>query len=90
MKTGAIEAPATIVVSVPESAKLTIDETATSSTSAQRVFVTPALVSGKNYHYTMKVEYVQDGKPVVISKKVDVTAGNETQVNFLAEAVAGR
>jgi uncharacterized protein (TIGR03000 family) len=89
-KTGALNAPATILVSVPESAKLTIDETATTSTSAQRVFVTPTLEAGKTYHYTMKVEYVQDGKPVVISKKVDVAAGNETTVNFVEEAVAGR
>jgi len=89
-KVGQNNAPATILVSVPENAKLTIDETATTSTSAQRVFVTPALEAGKAYHYTMKVEYVQDGKPVVISKKVDVTAGTETTVNFVEEAVAGR
>jgi len=89
MKTEA-NAPATIIVSVPADAKLTIDETATASTSTQRVFVTPALVPGKAYHYNMKVEYVQDGKPVVATKKVDVTAGNETKVSFVEEAVATR
>lgn len=83
-------APATIVVSVPENAKLTIDDNATTSTSAQRTFVTPALTAGKSYHYNVKVEYVQDGKPVVATKKVDVVAGNETKVNFIEEAVAGR
>jgi uncharacterized protein (TIGR03000 family) len=83
-------APATITVSVPENAKLTIDDAATTSTAAQRVFVTPALTAGKNYYYNLKVEYVQDGKPVVITKKVDVTAGNEATVNFIEEAVAGR
>ncbi len=82
--------PATIIVSVPANAKLTIDETATTSTATQRVFVTPALVPGKAYHYTMKVEYVQDGKPVVASKKVDVSAGKETTVNFVEESVAAR
>jgi len=90
MKTGAVEAPATILVSVPENAKLTIDDAATAATAAQRVFVTPALVPGKSYHYTMKVEYVKEGKPVVITKKVDVTAGNETNVSFIEETVAGR
>src|SRR5262249_25927463 len=89
-KTGQAATPATILVSVPENAKLTIDDAATTSTAAERVFVTPALTPGKSYHYTMKVEYVQDGKPVVITKKVDVTAGNETKVNFIEETVAGR
>jgi len=90
MKTGAAEAPATIIVSVPANAKLTIDDAVTASTAAQRVFVTPALTAGKSYHYNMKVEYVQDGKPVIISKKIDVTAGNETTVNFVEQTVAGR
>jgi len=82
--TTAVPAPATIIVSLPNEAKLMIDGTVTTSTSARRVFVSPTLNPGKEYHYNLKVEYVQDGKTVELSKKVVVSAGNESTVSFEA------
>jgi uncharacterized protein (TIGR03000 family) len=82
-------APATIVVSLPAEARLLIDDTATTSRSDRRVFVSPELNPGREYHYTLKAEWVRDGKPVVVSKEVAVSAGNETQVSFEAETPAG-
>jgi uncharacterized protein (TIGR03000 family) len=65
-------APATIVVNVPADARLTIDGEATTSTSTQRVFVSPAINPGREYHYTLKAEFQKDGKMVSVSKNIAV------------------
>lgn len=86
-----VPAPATIVVSLPANAKLSIDDHATTSTSAVRSFVSPALEQGKSYIYTLKAEIDQDGKTVTLSKRVKVTAGAETRVSFEANtSIAAR
>jgi uncharacterized protein (TIGR03000 family) len=77
-----VPAPATIVVSLPADATLTIDDTATRSTSAVRVFTSPMLPVGQDFHYTLKAEYVRDAKPVVVSKEITVRAGQETRVTL--------
>ena len=81
-------APATLIVSVPVDARLSIDGAATPSISTQRVFVSPALSFGREYHYTLQAEFVQEGKVVTVSKEVAVKAGDETQVRFDAGSVA--
>jgi len=77
-----LSAPATILVSLPEDAKLMIDETVTRSTSSTRVFVSPTLDNGKTYSYTLKAEAVRDGQTITASKKVEVRAGEETRVSL--------
>ncbi len=81
-------APATLIVSVPAEAKLSIDGEATTSTATQRVFVSPALNFGREYHYTLKAEFQKDGKKVSLSKEVAVKAGEETRVSFDAASPA--
>jgi uncharacterized protein (TIGR03000 family) len=83
---------ATIVVDLPEDAKLTIDGESTESTSARRVFITPELAEGKEYSYTLKAEVVRDGQVHVITKEVVFRAGEETEVELelAASSVAGR
>ena len=73
---------AVIVVSLPADAKLTVDGEATTSTSDQRVFVSPALPTGQDYHYTLQAEVVVDGKSVTVSKTVSVRAGEESHVTL--------
>jgi uncharacterized protein (TIGR03000 family) len=80
-------APATIVVNLPANARLTIDGQPTTSTSATRVFMSPDLNPDQEFHYTLRAEWVVDGQPVVVTKKVTVSAGNETAVNLQAESV---
>lgn len=80
------EAPATIVVSLPEDATLSIDDSPTTSTSGQRTFVSPALAAGKDFHYVLKAEVMRDGKAVTIEKTVTVRAGEETRVNLETSA----
>ena len=79
-------APATIVVRLPADARLTIDDAPTVSTSDRRVFQTPGLPTGQDFAYTLKAEISHDGKSVVISKRITVRAGKETDVELKADA----
>jgi uncharacterized protein (TIGR03000 family) len=81
-------APATIIVSLPAEARLSIDDSITNSTSDRRVFVSPELNPGREYHYTLKAEWNRDGKPVSVTKQVAVSAGNETMVTIEAANAA--
>ncbi len=91
-KKSEVPAPATIVVSLPADAKLLIDDTATTSTSATRAFASPILELGKDYFYTLKAEVVRDGKSQSTTKRIAVRAGEETTVTleFSEVAVAQR
>ncbi len=82
MAMASTEAPATIVVTLPNDARLTIDGTPTSSLSDRRVFVSPSLPMGRDYHYTLTAKVTRDGRPVTIEKKVTVRAGEQTQVTL--------
>ena len=77
-------AAATLVVSLPADATLTIDDQPTTSTSDHRVFVSPELATGKDYSYTLKAKISVNGQPTVVSKTVTVRAGEETQVTLTA------
>ncbi len=83
-KETAAPAPATIIVTLAADAKLSIDDAATTSTASPRVFTSPVLPVGHDYHYTLKAEMVRNGKPVVISREVTVRAGEESRVNLEA------
>jgi uncharacterized protein (TIGR03000 family) len=76
------DAPATIVVKLPAQAKLTIDGAATTSTSEERVFATPALPAGQDFYYTFKATVVREGRPIASEQRVRVRAGEKTPVMF--------
>ena len=77
-------APATIIVSLPANATLTIDDAATTSTAATRVFTSPVLPVGRDFHYVLKAQIVRDGKTVVVSKEVTGCAGQTTRATLEA------
>jgi uncharacterized protein (TIGR03000 family) len=79
---------ATIVVNLPEDAKLTIDGEETASTSAERVFVSPTLESGKEYEYTLKAQVVREGKVQTATARVTIRPGEVSRVE-LKVPVAG-
>jgi uncharacterized protein (TIGR03000 family) len=81
-------APATIVVSLPADAKLSIDDAVTTSQTATRVFTSPALEKGKEFSYTLKAELLRDGRAVTTSERVTVRAGQETRVTLQFPAVS--
>lgn len=76
------ESPATIVVTLPADARLTVDGRATKSTSGLRQFVTPPLRPGKKYSYTFKAEFVRQGHTITVARKVPVRAGRQTAVSL--------
>jgi uncharacterized protein (TIGR03000 family) len=73
------KSPARLIVKLPADAKLTIDGEATKSTTSERVFLTPPLTPGKSYSYTLQATVVVEGKNEVITKEVQVFAGQETR-----------
>ncbi len=77
---------ATLIVSLPEDATLTIDGEKTTSTSAQRVFVTPALEVGKEYEYTLKAKVERDGKVQIATAKVTIRPGQVSQIELKVPA----
>jgi len=77
-----IPAPATIVVSLPADAKLSVDGHATTSTDEMRTFVSPALEPGRDFVYDLKGEVVRQGKTVIARREVTVHAGEETRVSL--------
>src|SRR5262249_32665187 len=88
----AAAAPARITVHLPADARLTVDGEPTTSTSAVREFVSPALPAGQAFRYTLQAEFTRNGKAVVVKKDVIVKAGLRTEVRFGADltSVAAR
>ncbi len=85
-----IEAPATIVVSLPADARLSVDGNGTTSTSDRRTFTTPVLPTAEQFQYTLRAEIVRDGRTIVETQTVNVRGGQETAVpfNFSSTGVA--
>lgn len=76
------KASATIIVTLPASALLTVDGNATRSTSARRTFISPVLESGADYYYTFRAELSQDGTVRTQTRQVTVRGGETTSVPF--------
>jgi len=74
--------PATLVVELPADAKLLIDNEATVSTGANRIFQSPALAPEREYQYTLRAEVVRNGKPIKAEQVVTVKAGEITTVKL--------
>ena len=75
-------APAMIRVELPEDARLTFDGEPTASTGSHRVFLSPPLVRGKEFSYTLRAERMRGGEPTFLSKTITVRAGEETRVDL--------
>jgi uncharacterized protein (TIGR03000 family) len=75
-------APATIRVTLPADARLTVDGHATQSTSADRLFESPPLEPGRTYAYTFKAEFVRAGRTITVQQRSYVQAGRETAVSL--------
>jgi uncharacterized protein (TIGR03000 family) len=73
---------ATLIISLPADARLTIDDTLTRSTAAVRTFISPPLEPGRDYEYNLKAEAMRDGQLQVVTKRVTVRPGEETRVTL--------
>jgi uncharacterized protein (TIGR03000 family) len=77
------------VVNLPADATLTIDDEATASTSGNRVFVTPPLENGREFHYTLKAKIVRDGQVQTTTQRVAVRAGEVSRIELTIPATTG-
>lgn len=83
--TEAGEAPAdsaTINTHVPADAVVYVNGKRTTSTGAERSFVSRGLKSGKTYSYELRVEYEQDGTPQIAEKRLQLRAGQAVDLAF--------
>ncbi len=74
--------PAILRVALPADAVLAIDGEPTKSMLADRVFVTPPLETGKDFHYTLRAAFVRGDQTVTVERRVAVRAGRETVVSL--------
>jgi uncharacterized protein (TIGR03000 family) len=81
-------APGRLLVSIPADARLIIDRYQSVSTSNSRRFVTPNLVPGETYYYTLKAEQIRAGKTETVTERVAVRAGQESRVNIVFPSTA--
>jgi uncharacterized protein (TIGR03000 family) len=75
-------APATIVVTLPADARLTVDGMPTNSLTERRTLLTPELQFGETYVYTLRAEIVREGRTEVQSHEVNVRGGETSTVQF--------
>jgi uncharacterized protein (TIGR03000 family) len=73
---------ATIRVTLPADARLTVDGQPTQSTSAERLFLSPPLEPGRDFRYTFRAEFLREGKTIAVQQDVIVRAGRETAVSL--------
>jgi len=82
LPSGRRPAPATLVVSLPAGAKLTVEGHRTGSTGAVRELRSPALEPGKTYRYALVAELERQGRTIVVRRAVEVRAGALVRVTM--------
>jgi uncharacterized protein (TIGR03000 family) len=75
-----------LMAHLPEDAQVWIDGDPTTSTGKERFYRSPALTAGKEYHYSVRVAWAEDGHWVSKETSIPVTAG-QMQCFFLRKAV---
>jgi uncharacterized protein (TIGR03000 family) len=77
-------APVYLDVRVPASAEVMIETAKTTQTGPRRSFVSPPITPGRNYVYEIKAKWLENGQEVVRTRNVDVRAGEQVMVDFMA------
>jgi uncharacterized protein (TIGR03000 family) len=73
---------ARVLVDLPADAKLYIDDQLMKTTSEHRTFNTPRLDVTQTYYYELRAEVVRDGKPVTMTKRITLKAGEVVRARF--------
>jgi uncharacterized protein (TIGR03000 family) len=71
-----------IKVMLPEVAKVFVNDAPTTSTGAERSYVSRGLRTGMTYSYNIRVEYLKDGETVSESEQVKLRAGQSASLSF--------
>ncbi len=77
---------ATLAVKVPADAKVFVNDRPTTSTGADREYVSHDLRPGARYNYTVRAEFERDGKTVTETKTIQLTAGRLGALDFTSDA----
>jgi uncharacterized protein (TIGR03000 family) len=77
----AAESVAYLNISVPEDAKVYLQDQLMTVPGTQRRFVTPLIQGGDQHVYTVKVEVVRNGKTLTKTTQAVVAAGQEVAVS---------
>jgi uncharacterized protein (TIGR03000 family) len=87
-----VATPATAVaylnISVPEDAKVYLQDRLMTLTGAERRFVTPAYQVGDQHVYTVRVEVVRNGQTLSKTTQAVVAAGGEVAVSVAFESAS--
>ena len=73
---------ASIAVTLPEDAKVFVNDQPTTSTGSSRNYVSKGLAAGKTYAYKLRVEFENEGRKVVEHKTLNLRAGDSHTVSF--------
>jgi putative membrane protein len=79
-------ASAQITLVVPADAEVFFDGHRTTQKGTERLYTTPPLAAGKEFHYEVVVRWTKDGKPAEEKRKVTVTGGGSARVDFTRPA----
>lgn len=77
---------ATVVVTLPADARMSIDGQLSSLTGSTRVFETPPLATTAEHYYQIKIEVERGGKTLQHTETVIVKPGRVSRVNFAEPA----
>jgi uncharacterized protein (TIGR03000 family) len=83
------KASSSVLVNLPEKAKLFVDGVATTATGGKHTFRTPELAKDRPYVYEFRAEVEKDGKTETLTRNVTFRAGDLVTVDF-TEADATR
>jgi uncharacterized protein (TIGR03000 family) len=80
------DAPANIIILAPADADVFFDLQPTDTKGTERHYMTPPLPAGKTFHYDILAQYKEGDKKVDHNRRIDVTAGGTTRVDFTKAA----
>jgi uncharacterized protein (TIGR03000 family) len=72
----------------PPHAEISFEGSKTAQIGSSRLYVSPPLVAGKNYTYTIRVSWKENGGEVSQTRQFGVRAGDRLSVVFRAPATA--
>jgi uncharacterized protein (TIGR03000 family) len=77
-----VEREVMVNVKVPANAKVTFNGTATKQAGTNRRYVSPPIAGGRGYSYDVQATWTQNGRPVTLSRRIAVRAGDVVNLSF--------
>lgn len=79
------EERAVLEIHCPADAELTLEGVKMKDTGEERRFRSPPLKAGKEYLYSLKATWKEEGKVRVVERKVEVAAGKQVVVDLIGD-----